>query len=69
MHRSDIVVTHQKAKLLAAAEALHNKLKRLDFPTFGNPTNPIFRLLRTRPNRTTAFFSSFALGGILSNPY
>jgi hypothetical protein len=44
---------------------LDKALKKEDFPTFGRPTIPIFRLLEGRPR--SAFFSWVAgfLGGIL----
>jgi len=39
----------QKGKFSAAAWLLVRTLKKVDFPTFGIPTIPIFKLVPTRP--------------------
>lgn len=42
----------------AAALCSVNRLNRLDFPTLGRPTHPIFRFFRTRPKATTLSLTS-----------
>jgi hypothetical protein len=43
---------------------LVKELKKLDFPTFGNPTIPIFKLLEGRPK--SGFCTSAAFFGAIS---
>ena len=58
----------QKGKFsVAAIEDLVKTLKKVDFPTFGNPTMPHLRLVPIRPMRTIfSSATSFFLGGIVA---
>merc|ERR1719220_1296067 len=56
----------QKGKFSAAACDLVRTLKKVDLPTLGRPTMPIFRLVPRRPNSFSGFSTSLTfLGGIL----
>jgi len=51
----------------AAMDVLVRTLKKVDLPTLGRPTMPIFKLVPSRPRRTTFSSSTFFLGGILKS--
>lgn len=55
----------QKGKFSAAAWLLVRTLKKVDFPTFGIPTMPIFKLVPTRPMSGFRSGSSGFFGAML----
>lgn len=55
----------QNGKFSAGAELLVITLKNVDFPTFGTPTIPAFRLVPTRPISGFRSGSGAFFGGIL----
>lgn len=55
----------QKGKFSAAAWLLVRTLKKVDFPTFGMPTIPTFKLVPTRPISGFRSGSSTFFGAIL----
>lgn len=57
----------QNGKFSAGIDSLVRVLKRVDFPTFGNPTIPIFRWDENRPRIGLSAGTSFDFfGGIFS---
>jgi len=57
----------QKGKFSAGIASFVTMLKKVDLPTFGNPTIPILRWEEKRPRmgRSAGAASFFALGGIV----
>jgi hypothetical protein len=58
-----LLCTHQNL-LSEGTDEFVSALKNSDFPTFGNPTIPIFKLFPGLPSKTLSFSTVF-LGGIL----